>query len=579
MAKSKWQSLALPTLAGVFDARSRPADIANTSLRWRENFGINDTGHLARAQGFRKLFPWSIVNGVYTNADLHKQANATREPVTLIYEHTANDGTKTLFAGTQSNVYRYNGADWDTILTGGTSGTRWKAASLGDYIIFTNDYDAIKRYLVTTGAVDATITTLHTNLKVTRAKVAVYFFGFVLLMNVVQDTVRQSSRIRWCELNDSSEWEYSLDEGHVAGFQDLDYGDPILAAAVLGSNLYIYTTRNIWRCYLNTASNVPFGFQRVYSEPKNQTGCLAYPNSLVSTGDAHYFMARDGIYKWTQYATAPERVGWIHAASALIYSSDYTTHINSAATESPIGEFDASKREIVFSWPDNSDSTNPNQDTTNQHSLVCNVLYNTCDYRNVGWTAMASFTSDSTATSVSPYLIGCCGHDWCLKMLGDVYYRELASIANKTVNMETPPTYTTEGYDSLIRGTFPLGVNDRDKEMRRLILDHDTVEEADPCVVEARIGNSQHIVDCNQTTGRNRPQWIELEDRILKAPDANTVEELAAKGQRPDAFTEWPMYVKGNYLHFELKIVGAESATAEGADTAWSALRYEVAVV
>lgn len=56
MPKDGWDTISLGQLTGVFDARSRPADLAPGAFRWKQNFAISDTGKLSRCVGFRKLF-------------------------------------------------------------------------------------------------------------------------------------------------------------------------------------------------------------------------------------------------------------------------------------------------------------------------------------------------------------------------------------------------------------------------------------------------------------------------------------------------------------------------------------------
>jgi len=56
MARSAWATVSLGQLTGVFDARSRPADLAPGVFRWKQNFGVSVAGKLCRRAGFRRLF-------------------------------------------------------------------------------------------------------------------------------------------------------------------------------------------------------------------------------------------------------------------------------------------------------------------------------------------------------------------------------------------------------------------------------------------------------------------------------------------------------------------------------------------
>jgi hypothetical protein len=596
MARDKWQSISIATMNAPFDARSRPADLLPGAFRWKQNFAVNDTGKLSRPAGFRRLFsdqlyddttgdpctPGATDNCAYTNSDFHDQDGARQKP-TLLYESTAEDKTRRLFVATQSQVdfLDEGSGTWEQVVHGlGAPGSRFHCAPIKNTLVFTNDVDNVFGVNLADGSLVA-IPELSNTVKLTKARVIASFYGFILLMNTFENGTRITCRVRWCDLNLVQKWVLSPGTGSLANYQDLDYGDEILNCALLGGNLMIYTARAIWKCYLNPAglsasvdNPIPiFSFQKLYSNPENQVGCLAYPNSLVNTGDSHRYMARDGIYKFSPFVSQPEREEWIHASSAIIYSDRYPeTQIDKSFCDEAIGcvrSIDPDVQEVHWSWPDLRAAGN------NNHTLVCNVKYETCDYRDCGWTAMVNFSPNAPCNTVTVF-VGSSGQDWCLKEIGGgIFYREYMAIPNGEPSWPaTEPVYYAEGYDSILRGTAPLGYPKNEKTVRLVNVDHETAEQATPCKLLFKIGVSYHVADSNRMTGIGAPVWHEQPFRRLKYADLMASTELLAKNLRPDAGTEWPVYFIGRHIHYEFKITG-DTGPAVGGDTAWNEIGFD----
>lgn len=563
---------------------------------------VNDQGRLWRRDGFQKLFSGQLFDGAYANQDLHDQ-DGLREAITLIYENTAPDGSRSLITGTQKKlrVLDESTGQW-TDITGGNSlgatSARFKAASSQDYVIFTNNLDDVYTYDTRDGDF-ATIPDLNTYAEgdddgcgfkpgLRKAKVIIQFAGFTILMNVEEGETptRFASRIRWSDQNRPRVWGTGIyledalqdceDEdaegiASIAGFQDLTYGDEILAAEILGNNVIIYTARSIWRMYLSATTNSDgvtqvFGFSQLYSDRATQKGCLAYPNTLVSNGKAHYYMSRDGVYKWDIYSSEPERVPWIHDSSAVIYSSDYDSQIDTDECESPISMFRAERDEIWFSWPDQDGS---------YHTLCCNTRFNTCDYMDVGWTALGAFTPNADCQTVGTKVVGASSFDWCLKEIGGVWYREYHSVTDDlTINLTDGSTlsYYQEGYDSILRGQIPTPRADLEKIVRHLEIEHDTKSTGG--LVELRVGNSYVVCDPNASSGRCAVQWREHETKTLECPNELTDAQLTTKNQKPYDALDWALYEQNRFIYFDLTITGS-AGPATGANTAWSKIEFE----
>lgn len=592
MAKTqeRWTTVSLKPLVGVFDLRSRPADVAPGGFRWRMNWQTSDESKLCRREGHERLFPDHLFddNGVplsdpshttgshYRNDDHHFQGNSTRLPITFIYENTNADGSRNLFDGTSARVSKLNEATgyWDDIIGGvGASGSKWHAASLQGVVVFVNNVNAPQAYDVG-AATNATIPDL-VSLNVHAAAVVVTFHGVMFLMNVFQDSSRLSSRVRWSNLNDARAWNPATTDS-IAGLQDLDYGEQILAAKEMLGVLLIYTTRSIWQCAVNTSgTGAAFIFTKLYTEPKNQIGCLAYPDTLVSDGSDHYYMSRDAIYHFSPYLSAPERIDWIHKADAAIFTNPLTK-LDPGQCTAPVGEAYPIAKEIWFSWPI------PGFPFQNRWTLVLNIEQKSADIVDAGYNALANYhpnPSTSQLCSQSQVFIGASGLDWTLKQIGGVLSREYVNFTNGDITQDVPrdeATYFVAGYYSILRGMIPLGLTDRDKKIRRAIIDDDVSEQDVPCAWRLRIGHSHKLVDANDTDDKCAPMWTQLEDKLIECPDEKGIQEMQDENLTPDIGTEFPCWEAGAFLYFELTVANQDGSAAIGGDVCLVRLDFQV---
>lgn len=490
-----------------------------------------------------------------------------------MFESTENDGTRRFFDSTQSRVSLLDpetGLYTDIISGMGSDGSRWKAAELQNVVVFTNDVDAPQFYDLT----DQSVATVG-DLPATKAKLVTQFNGFIILMNTFEGGERMSARIRWSDLNLPKEWQPAPGvESSLAGFQDLQYGDEILAAAPMLGSLYIYTRRSIWKMFVASTGDDPFAFTKVYSEPKNQTGCLAFPNTLVSTGYEHYYMGRDGIYKFSPYIPNPQREDWLHRASGVIYEKA-DTKIDLNYCESPVAEYLPEAREIWFSWP------SAGQAGVNNWTLIAQIEHKTADIMDAGFTALCNFRRTPESTSrcnEKQDFVGASGVDYCLKSIGGVFLREYAALAGSLDPSEDLPeegTYSSVGYNSMLRSLIPLGFTDRDKLVRNVLVDHDTNAQDDPCVFRLRIGNSYSLLDANSEADTCSPLWRQMPDRDLACADPSSVAAMRANNLRPAIGTEWRVYERGRFLYFELSITNADHSAAIGGDTCLQRIDFD----
>lgn len=600
-ANSSWQKLPL-SLNGVMDTRSRPSDLPAGAFRFKLNMSINRSGKLSRRAGFGAL-DFGLRSDdplTATNWDFHRRGR-TREEIRLLYESSSPENVRRLFAGTQSNLsYMDNDtSEWTDIATGmGAENSRWKAASLRDKIVFTNDVDDPQLHVLASSTT-ADIPELQAR-GVRKAKVVVQYQNVIILMNLeAQDYDaggspaggyrRLSNRMIWSDYRDATKWTPGGDS--VAGFLDLDDGEQILNAAELGGILYIFTDRAIWKLFLTGAvagTDSIFGANRWYAEPKNRTGCLAYENSLVSTGREFYWMGRETLYFINQFSTAPSSPDWLLKASGRMFEGEH--RIDPAYCASPIGNFapDATgnAKEVWFSYPQLGGDTG-----INDYSLVLSFNtdsttspYQTADHVDHGFSAFTTFSPSSASgtCNVSPVFVGASGEDWCLKSIGTVFERTMVTLIG-LVSVDIPDlayVTTAMGYYSQIVGLCPFALSHREKILRGVLLEHDSVDQAVPNILKLRIGNSFKLSDPMPGVVYCGVQWHNLDDRELACPDEANLETMETEGTRPDGATEWTNEAEqGNYLYFDLKITDPAGNAPIGSDSAFNSANFDFLVL
>ena len=564
-------------LSGPLDTRSRPADLSPGAFRYKLNLDINRTGSLCQGKGHSALSFGQRTDSdtAVNNWDYHRQGSA-RELATMLFESTSPDSVRRLFLGTQSRVSVLDNdtSEWTDIATGlGDENSRFKMAALEDKVYFTNNVDEPRVH--TLGSATSSVIAGLQGEGVTKAKVVVEFNGVILWMNIVEDGDEQSSRIRWSDYRKGDEYAPSVDS--VAGFQDLDYGDPILACAQMVNALYIFTERAIWRCVVAPASDTIFAFTRVYVEARNQSACLAYANTLVSTGRELYWWGRDSIWTYNPYIVAPECPDWLLRACGAQFSETDPDRFNRSCCESPVVEYLPDAKEIWWSYPLPGSCIN-------RRCLVINVEYKTGNLKDHGYGAFVNFrrTADSDqACNAAQVFIGSSGSDYCLKSIGGVFYRERVELIDGEVETDIPDdsySLVQDGYYRRLVGHCPFGYTDKQKTLNNLVLEHDTKDSdvENPNLFTLRIGNSRNLEDPMSTDSRCSVLWNEQDDIEVKCINPTTIAAMKSDGLRPSDPTEWTLFEQGFHLYFDIRITAYNGGAPIGSDSAWNKLEWSV---
>lgn len=590
---SEFKTISMIPLTGIYDARTPVDQEPSGAFALKQNFEISVDGNFRQATGFVKPFaqfktivtrqgdPGTVCP--YANSDWHNQgvAAADREPITLIFPSTSNAQVRKLFAGTKSKFIRLDEASgqWTVIGSGyGADGgqikttPRWRAAELQDKIFLTNKFDKVQYHDLTTDTMQS-VPELDNAAEgggpISKASVVIEYQGVIMLMSMDENAVHFGSRIRWSGLNDGLDW--TVDVGSITDYQDLDYGEEILNAVVLSGLLYVFTDRAIWRCNFTvdaTSNQASLVCTRFYSEPRNKSKCLAFPNTLVSTGLDLYYAGSDAIYHYNPYLAEPERLEWIYRSTSIIFDTG-NIQIDRNACNAPVAEYWPDKNEIHFSWPvvDASPTTAvvascaspPNMAVSsglNRNTLVINVKYQTCDYRDYGMNAYASYRSDLNAVggcNQSVIFLGAHGTDFCLKQLGQQYYREIYDPVSDS--------FSNTGYYPRFRIVFPFGKFDADKIINRFTVDG-IADGNFGTVFALRIGTSYTVQDPNQTIAGCGVVWNKLSNKPIKCQMLKSADAYIATNTRPDNNLHWNFYFRGRYLYAEITIQNADGSAA-----------------
>jgi len=192
-------------------------------------------------------------------------------------------------------------------------------------------------------------------MSISTAFVVASFQGFLFIANMKIDGIWERARIQWSDYNDPLSWAPGGES--LAGFQDFGKGEKIINALPIGGRLRIYTDQAFYDGQLVNDSRV-FQFTEIYRGKLVPIG----RHAIVSTGDAHFFMGEEGIYRLSEYDREPVQLEWIRAASGVIFGGLKSEWVNQSPFL-PFEPWDQSACDLVtagwsqkyrclwFTWP------------------------------------------------------------------------------------------------------------------------------------------------------------------------------------------------------------------------------------
>jgi len=419
MPKSCVKKIVQQPLLGVLDGTSPLGNADPRDFRVVLNTEMTEESKLARRPGWQGLMKDELgfINQQTVsrgNRDLHDQllyqASQTpyppkKEVVSLLFQAKSDCNAHTMIAGTRSRIYADTGssANWriiadgygpsdqykmDMIDAGGDlentyqpfGPTRWMHAQLGNYLLFTNDYDPVIGWgigdppdvtLPPPDTIPPTDDVVHCRpaqaarpvlqileIGVLRAGCIASWSGFIFLADVeTAENGRECDTIFWSDFNSPLDW---IPEGEsTSGYINLGRGERVMRMEPMGGQLRVYTNQAIYNVTLVGGDEI-FRFTEIYRGPD----FLTYRFGLVNMGDSHLYLTNSGVVELKLYDSTPQRVEWVHKASGVItrglndklllnYPGEYTGFgpIDTSRCNQITAGFDRCRREAWFSWP------------------------------------------------------------------------------------------------------------------------------------------------------------------------------------------------------------------------------------
>lgn len=458
MIASTAKPIPMEPLSGLFDSRS-PADSVPFGVwRYLQNAEMKEPRKLRRSPGWEKL----LTRVGYNNEDFHDQltslsAGAVRQPVTMLYQAVSTAGFSKLILGTSKRLAILNNStgNWRIIsdqlgngLGALCSDHGWVAAQVDNTVVFTNGYDQPVYHVLDQPPDAITQQSVSTipdlvKLKITQAKSIASFKGLIVIGNVVQEGERVAHRLIWSDASRPLSWVPKAGES-AASFQDLGYGEDILNMMPLADSLLVYTTSGIWEGIIGNA-DTPLIFRKRYTDNSAGNRCLAYHRTLITTGSDHYYLGRDGVYRYNFYTDRPIREEWIHLASSEIFKD-----IDENNCSAHCAGYNAKEKSIYISWATNG-GVCPSK------TLVLNTEYQGDYILDHGFTSYVNYNPDTVKTLREWVVENCICTQSSMNDLGLGFIKEGQYCADPSVSECTPVQYL---YTHVLRTVDDIMIED-----------------------------------------------------------------------------------------------------------------------
>lgn len=228
---------------------------------------------------------------------------------------TKLDGTRRVFAGTQTKLYELSGTAWTDRSAGGLSYTgsvesRWSFCQFGDTTVATNLVDAMQSsssgaFAAISGAPKAKIVVSASN-------------NFVLAFHTSDATYGVSPDRWWCcAQNDQTDWTPNVATQANTG-QIVATEGPIMAALALGDQVIAYKKRGI---FAGVYAGAPVVWQ--WNIASSDVGVVGQEAVCSIGGSIHFVVAEDGFWLFDGVRPTPLGVGkvrrWFLDNSSVTY--------------------------------------------------------------------------------------------------------------------------------------------------------------------------------------------------------------------------------------------------------------------
>lgn len=133
-----------------------------------------------------------------------------------------------------------------------------------------------------------------------RARILLYWKGFIFLVYTEEDGTVYPQRIRWSQYQNPNMWHNNEDGSGLAGYVDVaDSSDSVVTAKVFGEHLIIYKQNSIQVMSFIGGDTT---FERAVAV--TDVGLIS-PRAIITTPNEHIFVGSDNIYSFDGVNTTP----------------------------------------------------------------------------------------------------------------------------------------------------------------------------------------------------------------------------------------------------------------------------------
>lgn len=389
-------------------------------------------GHTVPGYGYGDGFdirtpPYEVTHE-YCGQDYHYMPGC-RQDISLLFELNASSGRRKLIAGTRSRIYAANerAGNWRIIADGlggvydaadcDCSSIRFKAAQLGDYVLFTNNFDPVLAWRCDDPPAGCDFWSAEyvpdlMALGISHAGVVASWQGFMFVADVTVEGRDYPGRTYWSDFN--APLEFIPTNESLAGYHEFSQGERILAIEPIGGQLRFYTDKAIYEVALVDDQDLVMHFREIYRGPD----VPRYRNAIVNTGRTHYYLGESTIFSLSEYDRTPVQIDWVHKASGVIYNGlkaewldefayllENTTlgttrsavgPINPNRCDQAVGGYDTERKLLWFSWPTLGAVDGEPDHECPDMTLVLSTRLNAATIVDHGFTAFLTHRADLT---------------------------------------------------------------------------------------------------------------------------------------------------------------------------------------
>jgi hypothetical protein len=240
------------------------------------------TGALVRANN---VFSKAIGYGAIPSAVDYSQSAS--ENLTNVVAGRNPDGTTSIFAGSETNLYKLDSSDMTLDDVSGATyatavGQRWRFTQFGNRLIAANGQARLQGWLLGTSTAWADLAA-----DAPKARYVTVVRDFVVSGNIYDETNPLPFRVKWSALNDETSWTDSATT--QSDFQEIPDGGTVVG--ITGGEFgLVFMDRSIHRMSY-VGSPLVFQFDNI----SRNLGCYE-ANSIIQYQGVSFFLSDDGFY-------------------------------------------------------------------------------------------------------------------------------------------------------------------------------------------------------------------------------------------------------------------------------------------